>query len=69
MQKNTVPVYLISSVLMFNVVMEGQARAYKGPEPHIPHQVYYSANTSDLTYTVSATTAGTGAIVSTFSLK
>ena len=57
--------FLISGVLIFNVVVEWQLHAYKAPEPHGPHEIYFSASTSQLTYAVSASTAsGSGVLLS-----
>ena len=65
MQINTITVYFVGGALAFNIVMEGALHPYKAPELHVPDAVYFSASTSDLTRTISFTTApGSGIFIS-----
>ena len=48
--------FFVSGVLVYSIVAEG-LHVDKVAKPHIPHEVYVSASTKDLTYFVSATTA------------
>ena len=59
MRVNALSVYFIGGALTFNVLAEAKLHSYWAPEPHIPHPIHCSAGTNDLTYIVSATTAGT----------
>ena len=65
MQNNSFAVYFGGGALAFNIVVEGALHPYKAPEPHVPHQFHFSASTSDLTQTISFTTApGSGIYIS-----
>lgn len=57
MQNNSFTVYFVGGALAFNIFVEGALNPYKTPESHVPHQVHFSASTSDLTQTISFTTA------------
>ena len=63
-EKNIVLPILVG-VLASCILVEG-LHVDKTSEPHIPHHVYFSASTSNLTSTVtSATTSGGGILLST----
>ena len=54
---NTFPVLIsVGGALVFSMTAEG-LHVDKAQRPHIPHQVYVFASTSDLFYTISFTTA------------
>ena len=63
---NAFPVsILMGGVILFTVVGEGQLYPHKALEPHAPHQIYFSASTSQLSYVISCSTAqGSGVVLS-----
>ena len=63
-EKNTVLSILVG-ILASGILVEG-LHVDKVSQPHIPHQVYFLASTSNLTFTVTmATTSGRGILLST----
>ena len=56
---------ILVDVLVLGIFIEG-LNIDKASQPHIPHHVYSSASTSNLTFTVTAaTTSGRGILLST----
>ena len=56
---------ILVGFLASGILVEG-LHVDKASQPHIPHHIYFSASTSNLTFTVTAaTTSGRGILLST----